>query len=505
MSRSSSAVAASPASSNGRVSTSGSRRCVQSIQPSASKPPAQRAIRPQPGRVRLHQRGRARDQQGRKLDREVRGRDGRAAVPAAAALQHEADDRHQVACRQHVGPHASQHDRSIATGRPAGRRRTQTPSMLPTIGAASRGRTNGAIGRSLASGSGRHKLCCHGPRASNRVRRGERRRRRGGGAAGVAGAVRCPHGGARPPGGGGERAAAGPRAAATRPGERARHGPRVRHAARPAAGRSGGLPGGAAVPRPACVPLPASQPRPADLAGRRRAGAGRGGPAGPFHPGRRRRRDRLRRQRGHRRADRAGGRVRPALPGQGRTRRARSRGRRRGPGGRCRAAEGPGQRGPGDPPGQRHHQPRGRDAGFRHPYRAVRGPPPRALPLRRRAARGGQPAGAADGGHHLPHQDHVPPGHRRAAVAAGRPHQARGARQRGGLPRVHHPLPVRRDGGAARAGPHGRIARLRRARPGARRGAAVAGRVRAAERHRAGHRADRQRQDHHAVHRTDWR
>ncbi len=65
--------------------------------------------------------------------------------------------------------------------------------------------------------------------------------------------------------------------------------------------------------------------------------------------------------------------------------------RRRAAGRRCRTAEGPRQRGAGHPPGQPDHRPRRRDARLRHPHRAVRGPAARALPLRRRAARGGAP------------------------------------------------------------------------------------------------------------------
>ena len=57
---------------------------------------------------------------------------------------------------------------------------------------------------------------------------------------------------------------------------------------------------------------------------------------------------------------------------------------------RRRAAEGPRQRGAGHPAGQPADHPRGRDARLRHPYRAVRGPAARPLPLRRRAARGRQ-------------------------------------------------------------------------------------------------------------------
>ena len=55
--------------------------------------------------------------------------------------------------------------------------------------------------------------------------------------------------------------------------------------------------------------------------------------------------------------------------------------RRRDARGRCRAAEGPGERGAGHPAGQPDDHARRRDARLRHPYRAVRGPAARALPL----------------------------------------------------------------------------------------------------------------------------
>ena len=126
----------------------------------------------------------------------------------------------------------------------------------------------------------------------------------------------------------------------------------------------------------------------------------------------------------------------------------------------------------------------------------------RALPLRRRAARGGKPAAAPGRGDHLAHQDHGAARHRRAPAAAGRPHPPGGARPGRGFPRLHRPLAARRDGGAARARPHRRGVRLRPARPVARawwRSCQQA--LRPAQRHRAGDRPDRQRQDHDALYR----
>ncbi len=52
------------------------------------------------------------------------------------------------------------------------------------------------------------------------------------------------------------------------------------------------------------------------------------------------------------------------------------------------AAQGPGVRSAGDPPGVADHHQRARNARLRHPHRAVREPADRALPHRRRAARG---------------------------------------------------------------------------------------------------------------------
>ena len=51
------------------------------------------------------------------------------------------------------------------------------------------------------------------------------------------------------------------------------------------------------------------------------------------------------------------------------------------PRGRYRAAEGPGERGAGDPAGQPDDRPGGGDPGLGHPHRTVRGPAAGALPL----------------------------------------------------------------------------------------------------------------------------
>ena len=65
---------------------------------------------------------------------------------------------------------------------------------------------------------------------------------------------------------------------------------------------------------------------------------------------------------------------------------------------------------------------------------------------------------------HLAHQDHGAAGHRRAPAAAGRPHQAGGARPGRRFPRLDHALAARRNRGAARARPQRGRVRLREAR-----------------------------------------
>ena len=102
----------------------------------------------------------------------------------------------------------------------------------------------------------------------------------------------------------------------------------------------------------------------------------------------------------------------------------------------------------------------------------------RALPHRRRAARHARVPQGAAGRHHQPPQDHGQPQHRRAAPAAGRPHQLRALERRGRRPAPRlHPQHVRREphhphprGLAAAA--HARLARPRRRQPRALRGGA---------------------------------
>ncbi len=107
-----------------------------------------------------------------------------------------------------------------------------------------------------------------------------------------------------------------------------------------------------------------------------------------------------------------------------------------------------------------------------------------------------QGRGAAEG--------HGPAGHRRAAPAAGRPHQDEAVEEpRHRFPRQHLPDAVRRKGRAAYPRPEQRQARHRRARL---RGGAEAGlsrRSRQALRHDPGDRPHRQRQDRVAVHRPE--
>jgi hypothetical protein len=81
-----------------------------------------------------------------------------------------------------------------------------------------------------------------------------------------------------------------------------------------------------------------------------------------------------------------------------------------------------------------------------YPRRALREELPRALPRRRRAARGDVAADQAEGRALEPPQDHGPPRHRRAPPASGRSHQAQGRReQRDGFPRLGAAHPVRRE------------------------------------------------------------
>ena len=125
-------------------------------------------------------------------------------------------------------------------------------------------------------------------------------------------------------------------------------------------------------------------------------------------------------------------------------------------------------------------------------------------PRRRRAVRDGAAAAAPGLRHHHPHQGHGQPGHRRAAAAAGRPHPADAwaatrstsasaccppCSARAWCMRVLDRSVVMLDLDAVGMAA-GHPARLPRDDP-------------QAQRHRAGDRADRLRQDHHALRRAE--
>jgi hypothetical protein len=127
---------------------------------------------------------------------------------------------------------------------------------------------------------------------------------------------------------------------------------------------------------------------------------------------------------------------------------------RAGPAGTVRPAGERGRRAD-HPADQRDPDAGGQGKRLRHPHRALREPPRRALPHRRRAARGRAvaPRGGAAGG--LAHQGHVAARHRREARAAGRPHLAEGRRARRRRARLDHslgPRRARRDAPARQAG-----------------------------------------------------
>ena len=150
------------------------------------------------------------------------------------------------------------------------------------------------------------------------------------------------------------------------------------------------------------------------------------------------------------------------------------------------------------------HAQRAADAGRqgrrqRHPHRALRALERGALSRRRHAARGGAAQQGAARGADLAAEDHGRARHRREAPAAGRPHLAAHRRPRGRRARVHAAGRARR---ARRAAPARQDRRQLLARgPGHEPDADEALRAhdRAAARHRAGHRAHRLGQDHHAV------
>ena len=102
---------------------------------------------------------------------------------------------------------------------------------------------------------------------------------------------------------------------------------------------------------------------------------------------------------------------------------------------------------------------------LRHPLRAVREDLPRALPHGRRAEGDRPAAGAARTEALGAPQGHVAPRHRRAARAAGRPHQDEAVQEpRHRLPRQHLPDAVRREDRAAYPRSRAGDARHRRAR-----------------------------------------
>ena len=138
---------------------------------------------------------------------------------------------------------------------------------------------------------------------------------------------------------------------------------------------------------------------------------------------------------------------------------------RRGAGlGRRRAPEGPRLRGARHPPREPDpHQGVGVSC-LRHPHRALREPAHRALPHRRRAARGRVAAAPAVGRDHLAREDHGLARHRRAPPAAGRAHQAAHPGQGDRPARLHRADDARRERGDAHPRQGRRAARLRLAR-----------------------------------------
>ena len=223
---------------------------------------------------------------------------------------------------------------------------------------------------------------------------------------------------------------------------------------------------------------------------RRRAAAGdrthrqAGGELAGWHPGSDR--SQLRRRR-HAAAAHRGGHG-----GRGRTRRRRGRQppARHGVRGAGRPA--------GEPPGRERH--RGR--GLRHPHRAVRGHAAHPVSHRRAALRPGSPAAPAAGGRDLAHQDHVGDEHRRAAAAPGRAHPRDAARPARRHPGVDHADGARRVHRHAAAAALHRVPAAGEARLPDRHAGPLRVAHQAPARHRAGHRAHRLGQDHHALRRA---
>uniref|UniRef100_A0A0N4ZD68 LigA n=1 Tax=Parastrongyloides trichosuri TaxID=131310 RepID=A0A0N4ZD68_PARTI len=212
--------------------------------------------------------------------------------------------------------------------------------------------------------------------------------------------------------------------------------------------------------------------------GRRSSGPGRGAPrAGPPAGGDAAQRRRLRPQAVGSLCGRAtdGGRRRRPVPAGGA---GQSGGRHSGGGPAGRHG-----RRAGHPPDQR-HAPAGADAGGRG------------------AARGAEPEPARGAAAGVAHQGHGAAGHRREAQAPGRAHPPDAGRQVAGRARLDPAVAGGRAGGAADSGQGSGRADAGPAGHGPRRAGGLPPCAGRAERHHAGHRADRLGQDHHPVRRA---
>ena len=186
------------------------------------------------------------------------------------------------------------------------------------------------------------------------------------------------------------------------------------------------------------------------------------------------------------------------------TRRRRRRGPRGARGDQRRGARQAGRGSAGRPARQRRADvgdPEGRE---RHPHRAVREGAARPLPHRRHPLQHHEPADEVPRRDRLARQDHGEARHRREAPAAGRPHQdplqRRAAQPKEIDFRVSVPADaLRREDRHASARQGQADARHDEARVRARVARQVRGGDPAAVGHGARHRADRQRQDQHAL------
>ncbi len=148
---------------------------------------------------------------------------------------------------------------------------------------------------------------------------------------------------------------------------------------------------------------------------------------------------------------------------------------------------------------QRHPDAGGQGQRVRYSHRAVREPPGRALPRRRRIAR--SPAIEARGraAGRIAHQGHVEARHRRETLAAGRPHFTARRRPRGRRSRLDDSRRSRRTRRVAFAGQAGRSPGIECAGHGPAHAEAHRRADPQASRHHSGHRPDRFRQDDDAV------